>query len=198
MPIPGAAVNFPLREAVSIALLAGACGRCHVPPTGDGGPGPGAVALGTGQLEWEPLDGPDTTVELVFGPQGGFHVWGRARWSDEAPDVDISFRVTRLGDGAELHAGPPVRRRIADGVRLGAHPVEPGRLQTDAELVILQLSCARDLVGERVRFELFVRDRARGGVASVAREARVIDEIPSPVGCVALPDAAARDASGDR
>ncbi len=172
------------------------CTRCtgHS-PGGDGGPGPGLVELGTGQFSWEPLDRPEATLELVYGPQGGFHLWGRARWSGEAPDVDVSFRVTRSSDGMEFHAPTPVRRRIEGGVRYGVQPLDDGRLQTDAELVILNLSCARSLVGERVRVELFVRDRATGGSSSTEREARVIDEVPSPAGCVSPADVTTRDAS---
>ena len=42
------------------------------------------------------------TIELIYGPQGGYHVWGRARFHGFEPDVDVAFAVTRLRDGALL------------------------------------------------------------------------------------------------
>jgi hypothetical protein len=102
--------------------------------------------------------------------------------------VDISFRALRESDGAELHRPTPVRRWIEGGVRYGLLPLPDGRLQTDAELVILSLDCARNLVGQRLSVAVTVRDRASGAQTTVQRSLRVIDEIPSPTSCVAVPD----------
>ncbi|MBL8682894.1 MAG: hypothetical protein JNK05_27255 [Myxococcales bacterium] len=164
---------------------------------GDTDGGDLAVEFGTGQLDWEAIDARSPTIELVYGAQGGFHVWGRARIAGAEPDVDISFRATRDRDGRELHTPSPARRRIENGVRYGLYPSADGRLETQAELVILSLDCARNLVGELLTVELFVRERATGRTGSIRRTLRVVDEIPSPTGCVSLPDAAVRDASPD-
>lgn len=187
-------------------LVASAIAGCTMPPPPrDGGDDPDAAAslaeLGTGQLDWETLAGPDPTVELIYGAQGGFHVWGRARFRLE-PDVDVSFRAVRVSDGQELHRPTPVRRWIEDGVRYGIVPLQDGRFQTDAELVIVSLDCARDLVGQQLRIDVFVRERRTGRVETAQRTVRVIDEIPSPPGCLSerdgtRSDAALTDASAD-
>jgi hypothetical protein len=62
-----------------------------------------------------------------------------------------------------------------------------------AELVILTLDCPRDLVGQRLTLELTVRERATGRSASTQRSVRVIDEIPSPPGCLSERNGARND-----
>jgi hypothetical protein len=193
-------VNRSARAIVSFWMSGMLAGCSPVQPGADGGdagPGP-QVELGSGQLEWEPHPSADPTTELVYGAQGGFHVWGRARFRASAPDVDISFRAVRESDGAELHRPTPVRRWIEGGVRYGLLPLPDGRLQTDAELVILSLDCARNLVGQRLSVEVTVRDRASGAQTTVQRSLRVIDEIPSPTSCVSVGDGGGlRDGAAD-
>jgi len=151
------------------------------------------VELGTGQLEWESLRTNDPTIELIYGPQGGFHVWGRARFATFEPDVDISFRAVRSRDGRELHHPSPVRRYIEGDLRYGLAPTADGRLETMAEIVTLTLDCARDLVGQQMHLEVTVRERATGRTVSTQRTVRVIDEVPSPPGCLSERDATRGD-----
>jgi hypothetical protein len=184
----------------TIVLCAVGLSGCPGPdPRPDGGldAGDGVVELGTGQLDWEPLSAADPTVELIYGAQGGFHVWGRGRFRTFAPDVDVSFRVVRESDGQELHHPSPVRRYIERDLRYGLLPTSDGRYQTDAELVILTLDCARDLVGRRLTMELTVRERATGRSATTSRSVRVIDEIPSPSGCLSERDGTRSDGGLD-
>jgi hypothetical protein len=200
-------IRAPTRRArwSLVATLSALLSACPAPtgadvPDGDASAEP-LVELGSGQLEWESLESQDPTLELVFGAQGGFHVWGRARTRSFEPDLEVSFRAVRESDGLELHRPSPVRRWIADGVRYGLYPMPDGRFQTDAELVILSLDCARNLVGQRLTLELTVRERRTGRSASTRRSLRVVDEIPSPSTCVSLPDgssAAPMDAAADR
>ncbi len=166
------------------------------PPVDDGGAtdaSAGLAELGTGQLEWEPLSATDPAVELIYGAQGGFHVWGRARFRTFAPDVDISFRAVRESDRQELHRPNPIRRWIDSDVRYGLLPTSDGRYQTDAELVILTLDCARDLVGQRLMLTVTVRERSTGRTATDTRSVRVIDELPSPTGCLSQRDGTLND-----
>jgi hypothetical protein len=172
----------PLR-LISV-LLAGVSG-CLTAGLPDGGvPGDGdadvTVTLGTGQLEYEDLARPDGPIELVYGPQGGYHLWGRARIRGFAPDVEVSFTVTRAETGAVLHSPRPARRWFEDGVRRGLRPLGGGEFVTDAEVMVLDLACATDLVGSRVRIQLLVRERASGRTASDERVTTVVDEVPSP------------------
>src|SRR4051812_36266214 len=61
-----------------------------------------SVRVGTGQSDYEDIPATDGRLELIYGAQGGYHVWGRARFLGLAPDVALSFTVTRLGDGQML------------------------------------------------------------------------------------------------
>jgi hypothetical protein len=137
------------------------------------------VELGSGQTDWETVT-MDGQTELIYGPQGGYHIWGRARFQGFQPDVDVSFTVTRLDDGAVLHAPSDARRWIADGVRRGLLDLGGGVYATDAELVILNIGCADEVVGHRIRWDLQVRERATGRTATTTREVTVVDEVPSP------------------
>lgn len=65
------------------ALAAFGCGE-PVPPT----PFEGTVEIGTGETGFEPV-ADEESVPLVFGPQGGHHVW-------------ISFRVTGFSQSRVL------------------------------------------------------------------------------------------------
>jgi hypothetical protein len=138
------------------------------------------VELGTGQTDWEDLPATNARDELIYGAQGGYHVWGRARFHGFAPDVDVFFQAVRLSDGATLHMPQPARRWIADGVRRGLEDEGGGTFSTDAELVILSIACAREVVGQQLQVRVFVRERASGRVASDSRVVTVVDEVPSP------------------
>lgn len=63
---------------VLLCAAAGLCGACT-----DGGPppvypGPAVCVLGGGFIQFVPLSDGDS-VPLIYGPQGGHHVWGSAR-----------------------------------------------------------------------------------------------------------------------
>jgi hypothetical protein len=138
------------------------------------------VELGSGQTDWETVASTDGRTELIYGPQGGYHIWGRARFQGFQPDVDVSFTVTRVDDGMVLHAPNPARRWIADGVRRGLLDLGGGTYATDAELVILSIRCTDEVVGRRIRWEVQVRERATGRTATETKEITVVDEVTSP------------------
>ncbi len=156
-----------------------------------------AVLLGTGQFEFLPYGQCQPVSELVYGAQGGFHVWGRVRVQGITPDIDLSFRAVRLRDGRELHTPTIVRRWNENGQPRGLSDQGGGVFQTDPELVILALDCARNLVGDLLQIDAIVRERATQREHFVRSIVRVIDEIPSPPQCVMLPDAGADSASAD-
>lgn len=80
------------------------------------------VDLGTGIAEFVEL-AEGEPVELVYGPQGGFHVWTAIRVHDDAiPEVQVNL-TARLENGAP--AGPPSSALTAlspsaDGARSAA------------------------------------------------------------------------------
>jgi hypothetical protein len=138
------------------------------------------VAVGTGQSDFVDLPPTGGTIEIVYGPQGGYHVWGRARFRGFAPDVDVAFQVTQLDDGRILHSPLPLHRWVENGVLRGLVDLGGGEFMTNAEQVVLNIACSTDLVGRHILLELWVTERASGRVAYDHRDVRVVDNDPSP------------------
>jgi hypothetical protein len=125
------------------AALALGCGSDAAAPTGEGATGT-SVVLGTGEAEFEPMDG-EPTLRLVHGAQGGFHVWASVlAYGFSSPQLDLLLTTTvddepasslvmhaRLtmrdvldpaGNPAQSFAGFPAQvkgARCADGHRVG-------------------------------------------------------------------------------
>jgi hypothetical protein len=74
------------------------------------------VEIGTGASSWEPLAA-EQPVDVVAGPQGGFHLWTSVRVQEPAPDharIDLDARF--VDDGS--FAGNPssvATALVADG-----------------------------------------------------------------------------------
>lgn len=87
------------------ALAAGVLG-CGAPGDGpvesEGAPGPNGrgVVLGTGEAEFEPIDG-EPRLRLVAGVQGGFHVWASfLAYGFESDRVDMVLETVVEDDPA--------------------------------------------------------------------------------------------------
>ncbi len=81
------------RSLIAAALLAGGCGAAERPPGI-------ACEVGTGRFAFEPVrDGDD--VPIIFGPQGGYHVWGSARVRGAgASDAVLRYMLRRPATAA--------------------------------------------------------------------------------------------------
>ena len=141
-------------------------------------PTPGVrIDLGTGQLAWEPLAAAGTPVELIHGPQGGYHLFGRVRFDTLGPDVYVRFRVTPAEGGAVVN-DPNDRIHLVEG--RGLLRTSAGWETSSAQLVILvTVSSPATVVGRRFRLEATVP--ASPGIetspaATVAREIVIVDE----------------------
>lgn len=80
-----------------------------VQPTGDTALPPdtdpplvGSVEVGTGEYAFEALD-EEQEVPIVFGPQGGYHMFGALRVCDLEPPFAFSFRIRHGDTGSVLH-----------------------------------------------------------------------------------------------
>ena len=127
---------------VSGAALALSCGGADT-EVGEGAPST-SIVLGTGEAQFEPMDG-EPTLRLVRGAQGGFHVWASMlAYGFSSPQLDMLLTTTvddepasslvmhaRLtmrdvidasGNPAQSFAGFPAQvkgARCADGRRVG-------------------------------------------------------------------------------
>jgi hypothetical protein len=142
-----------------------------------------SIDLGTGQDDFEEI--PRTgapNVQLIHGPQGGYHVWGRVKFSGFQPDVDIWFIATRLSDGVVLHdASVLLHRWIASGVSFGLADLGGGTFATEqGELIVLQITCPAQVLGDQLFIRAFVRERATGRIAADWRTVTVVRDLPSP------------------
>ena len=167
-----------LRLVPPLALGLGACPPDVAPRDGgiDARTGDIRLELGSGQLAWEDL-APGGRVELIHGPQGGYHIFGRVRFDRLGPDVRVSFRVTPAEGGAPL-TDPDDRIRLAEG--RGLRPVDGAWECSGPLLVVLvavnSAAAADALVGRRCRFEATVTSLSSGQSATVAREVTIAND----------------------
>ena len=164
---------------LALALMAGSCTPDS--PAGDAGSRADALAgialeLGTGQASFVSLPPSGASVELVHGPQGGYHILGRVRFRGFPPDVFTSFRVTPEKGGDPIN-DPTDRVHRLD--QRGLVRIGDEWESSFAELVVLTAIHSPDLVvGRRFRWEVFVQNAATGQVATTEREITVVDELP--------------------
>jgi hypothetical protein len=197
-------VNYSTRILIALAASAalGASTGCSPPPRPDvvavdaspDATNEHAARIGTGQSDWEDIAVANPELELIYGAQGGYHLWGRARFRGLQPDVDVTMTVTRLRDNAVLSDVLTAQRRYIDTVmmvRRGLLDVGGGEYVTNAEQLVLEISYSAEVVNERVRVDLTVTDRASGRVVRDSREAVVIDRV-APMPCVDRGDAGTR------
>lgn len=133
-----------------------------------------ALDLGTGLHQWEPLDLSPTPVELVHGPQGGYHVYARVRVSGLAPDVNVSFSLRAAGGATALNDTQPLRRRDRMGL------VRAGDSSSSApELVILTTIRSPDeVVGMQFTLDAAVQEYPMGRVLTTSRRITIVDNEP--------------------
>ncbi|MFO0647413.1 MAG: hypothetical protein U0326_14330 [Polyangiales bacterium] len=164
---------------VPVVFALAACGDTK--PPGDVPPVDGsvvtAVDLGTGQLYWEPLAATGTHVELIHGPQGGYHIFGRVRFTAPTSDVYVGFRVTPTAGGAALN-DPTERLHLVEG--RGLMRTATGWESTSALLVVLvNIRGPAEVVGRAVRFETTITPSPatpETPSAAASREVLVVDK----------------------
>lgn len=119
-------------------------------------------------------------MELVHGPQGWWHVFGRVRLRGVAPDVYLTFTLTPEGGGAPVNlANETVRRQERRDLVLVGDVYESDR----GELVILADGVRPpDVVGRSFRFGVRAEcpdpERLRVLMATDERVVTVVDERP--------------------
>ncbi len=170
------------RPAFSVVPLVFALAGCPSPKPPDDAAGDAIVALGTadlgtGQLAWEPLAPSGTHVELIHGPQGGYHIFGRVRFDRLGPDVYVRFRVTPSAGGAPLN-DPTERVHLVEGRNLMR--TAAGWEAANAMLVVLTaVHGPAEVVGRSFRLEATITPSPAvpetPGV-TVSRDIVIVDE----------------------
>lgn len=162
-----------------VTLALGPCSGGEAPVDGgvaDVPVGDVRIELGSGQLQWEDLP-PAARVELIHGPQGGYHIFGRVRFDRLGPAVSVTFRVTPAAGGAPLN-DPVDRIRLAEG--RGLLPANGSWECANALLVVLTTvtsqAAAAALVNQRFRFETTVTSSDTGQSATTTREIVIVDD----------------------
>jgi hypothetical protein len=108
-----------MRHLLAVALLA-ASGGCG-PRIPSSYPGPPEVVLGTGVTSFVPVaDGAE--VPLVYGIQGGYHIWGsvRVRYMDPR-ELRLAFRLTFESDAKLISLRNEVIDLPGDGTAAAEH-----------------------------------------------------------------------------
>jgi len=133
------------------------------------------LEFGTGQLDWEPVAPRGTPLELIHGPQGGYHLFGRLRSARLPSAVEIRFRVTALGSDVPLN-NPDERITLRLG--RGLRPVGTSGWETSTALLIVLESVRNPavVVGQPLRVTATVRPLDDPRAARIVREIVVVDE----------------------
>lgn len=135
-----------------------------------------SAELGTGGRSWQALPSCGSgESEVVHGPQGGYHIFGRVRYRGLPSDVYVTYRVLSL-DGARLLTDDRDRLRRSPGH--GLLQTSGGFESTSGELVILQIQNPAEVTGQRFRFEVRVQDANGAAMISDAREVTIVDNEP--------------------
>lgn len=134
------------------------------------------LELGTGRIQWEALPPSGGQVELVHGPQGGYHIWGRVRFRSFDPDVYLSFRVLPIEGGEAINA---TWERVRRADQRGLVPFGDGYQNASADLVVMAIAgLPSSVVGRRFRWQVAAQEIATGRVAITEREVTIVDVEP--------------------
>ena len=153
------------------AVIAIACASCATQPSAsdaneDARDAPW-LELGTGLMAYEALPDDDPTLELVQGPQGGWHVHLSLRMHGFAP-VELRYVVTRVRDERVVCLLPLV-------VRAGTFVDRGDVSERVGDFAIFDIDVPSEIVGEEVVVVATLYDLGEASIRDEVR-ARVVDE----------------------
>ena len=126
------------------------------------------MELGTGLEAFEPLPEEDPTLELVQGPQGGWHVHLSLRMHGFAP-VELRYVITRVRDERVVCLLPLV-------VRAGTFVDRGDVSERVGDFAIFDIDVPSEIVGEEVVVMATLYDEDEASIRDEVR-ARVLDAI---------------------
>lgn len=134
----------------------------------DAGPPAGRVELGTGRTTFVPIPESGAALELVAGPQGGWHVDVTARlYEFEIAGLLLTYEIVRDGEIISMPRQFVLREAIV--VREGDHWLRVG------DFVPFDIEMPSEVVGDTVTVRV-VAQPAEGGPDDDERVVRIVDE----------------------
>lgn len=156
--------------AVALALAAVGCSGAASPNDGGAVDAPAVVVdLGTGRSAFEAL--PDESeLELISGPQGGWHVWVSTRiWASSLDGARIDYEAVPVG-GTTPISMPTELDLTGRVVREGDHWLRAG------DFLVMAVTGPSGVVGMHLEITARVTDAA-GHSGESSRTVHIVDEV---------------------
>lgn len=126
------------------------------------------VELGTGEVSFAPLAETGATLELVHGPQGGYHVLVSVRvWDLDLDRVSLVYDVSA---GTRVLSRTPFVLEASRFAREGDHVVRTG------DFAILDVAAPDEVAGQQVLVQV-TATAEDGTSATDARTVTIVDEL---------------------
>jgi hypothetical protein len=158
-------------HALGIAVLVSltpACGDNDTP----GASGPASVTLGTGRASFETIPEIEPTLELVGGPQGGFHVFVSSRLSGlDVEDLTLRYGAMDVETGQSVGRSATILLMAGRVVRDGDGWVRTG------DILILDDASPEPVRDRTLRIRVTASEADDGSVAEDVREVRIVDDV---------------------
>lgn len=139
----------------------------------DAGPDGPMVQIGAGESAFEPIAASGAELEVVMGPQGGWHVWLSCLFSGLSPDgLLLSFDVREDGRAAMWNL-PAEYALTVDRVT----PDGTGYLKVGTRAVFDIMSAA-EVVGRMVTVRACLTPPGGAAPACDSRLVRLVDNVP--------------------
>lgn len=183
-----------MRSMVFVGVVLGAlvlwgCPAEEPPQTGDAGADTAADAAGPllearvlkpagmgSNPTYEPFDGPEPTLEIVSGPQGGYHVEVALQIEEpsEASFITVvSWSLSHAETGDVLSRQPSSLRIDDRGWERG----DDGELLLPRYWLVLDIVDAADVEGETVQLDVELEVEGGLGHGSDSVEVELVDEV---------------------
>jgi hypothetical protein len=167
-----AGVALVARRSAGVVLVAAAAALLACGSSSEGREagtsGAQRVVLGTGEAEFESMDG-EPRIRLVHGAQGGFHVWASFLaygFASQALDLTLTTLVEGASENLVMHARLTTRELLdVDGTPARSFAGFPGQVRD-----------ARCADGRRVELQLHLSEPGGGAADDVRHCIAELDE----------------------
>lgn len=157
--------HWPRRLAPLLGLVPLGCAP---EPAEDSGPAP-SLSIGQGAVAFTPLE--EDSVEVVFGPQGGWHIEPAVRaWGLPVDGLVLSYDLLDAAGASRVIA---VEAKLSEDRVV---PLAEGGWERVGDRLVLEVTSAEELVGERLTLSVRAAPVGEAPV-EVALEVTLVDEV---------------------